>query len=592
MEFEILLRLEDVTLHKRGSEFVGTLSFTQHHFFFRQNSSNESHDGTGSSRPMEIWVCYPMIDRVDFHRGSVRLISEEVEKQPESFGLLLSNTLGFINNTSITNSNKDESFDLDVDYSNRNKNRGANIRIQMRDFTYIALEFKNILRAQEAYEYILKLTCIEKVQDLYAFSYKQVKVESGFNGWELYNVKREFERQGIDWSKWRISDLNKQYSLCDTYPRKLIIPAKVGDSMLSEAVKYRSKNRFPALSYYYAKNGCTITRCAQPLVGIKQNRSIQDENLVMAIFETNNKLDARNLIVDARPVANATAQMALGAGSENVEYYGSQIKKIYLNIDNIHVMRDSLNKIKDLLKNSDIDGNAMKSITKDRISKTGWIDHIRGILKGVENLTKWLTLEGVHILIHCSDGWDRTSQISSLVQICCDPYFRTLEGICVLIEKEWCSFGHRFNDRCGHLQLESKFYNHTEPGNFQRIRSLNQRFQHHQGVKLESPVFLQFLDCIYQLIGQHPEKFEYNERFLRRLLYHLYSCQYGTFLGDCELERSQLDVYTKTQSVWGYFLSRKAQFTNPGFVPHDEILDIGYTGESVQFWYSLYQIAR
>lgn len=584
MEFQILLRLEDVTLYKRGQTFVGTLNFTKHHFFFKQQpiSSGE--------RELEIWVCYPMIDRVDFHRGSVALVSEEFSDggKQESFGSMLSNTLGF-------SSIEEKPIDLDGEreYNPKAaKNRGANIRIQMRDFTYIALEFKNILRAQEAFEMIMKLTCIEKIKDLYAFSYKQVKIENGFNGWELYNVKREFERQGVDFDgKWRLTDLNINYSLCDTYPRKLVVPSNVSDTMLRHSVKYRSKNRFPVLSYYYKGNGCTITRCAQPLVGIKQNRSIQDERLVLAIFGSNDRTNAKNLIVDARPVTNATAQMALGAGSENVEYYGNNCKKIYLNIDNIHVMRDSLNKVKDLLKNSDIDGNVLNSIDEEMIEKTNWLEHIRGILKGVESLTKWLTLEGVHILIHCSDGWDRTAQISSLVQICVDPYFRTLEGICVLIEKEWCSFGHRFNDRCGHLQLEAKFYNHTEVGNFQRIRVLNQRFQHHQGVKFESPVFHQFIECIYQLIQQHPTKFEYNERFLRRLIYHLYSCQYGTFLGDCEMDRVNQGIFKETRSVWDYFLCRKPQFVNMGYHSYDDILDIGYGVGNVHFWGSLFQIS-
>lgn len=580
MEFQILLNLEDVTLYKRGNATVGTLNFTKHHFFFRESPPIE-----GNGRPMELWICYPMIDRVDFQRGSATFIVEDaMEKQQESFGSMLSNTLGFSNNSS-----NGEEMGIDLDTS-KGKSRGANIRIQMRDFTYIALEFKNILRAQEAYEMILKLTCIEKIKDLYAFSYKQVKIEQGFNGWEIYNVKREFERQGVDFDKWRLTDLNKDYSLCDTYPRKLIVPVNVSDTMLRHSVKYRSKNRFPVLSYYYKKNGCTITRCAQPLVGIKQNRSIQDEHLVLAIFGTNGKTHARNLIVDARPVTNATAQMAMGAGSENVEYYGDNCRKIYLNIDNIHVMRDSVNKVKDLLKNSDIDGSIVNGIDQERIDKTNWLDHIRGILKGVESLTKWLTLEGVHVLIHCSDGWDRTAQISSLVQICVDPYFRTLEGICVLIEKEWCSFGHRFNDRCGHLQLEAKFYNHTEMGNFQRIKVLNQRFQHHQGVKFESPVFHQFLDCVFQLIQQNPDKFEYNERFLRRLVYHLYSCQYGTFLGDCEKDRVNQGIYENTKSVWDYFLCRKAQFVNPEYTVYDDILDIGYGAGNVQFWGGLFQL--
>jgi hypothetical protein len=30
--------------------------------------------------------------------------------------------------------------------------------------------------------------------------------------------------------------------------------------------------------------------------------------------------------------------------------------------------------------------------------------------------------------MHCSDGWDRTPQISALAQMMIDPFFRTLRG--------------------------------------------------------------------------------------------------------------------------------------------------------------------
>jgi hypothetical protein len=86
-------------------------------------------------------------------------------------------------------------------------------------------------------------------------------------------------------------------------------------------------------------------------------------------------------------------------------------------------------------------------------------------------------------------------------------------------------------------------------------------------VKETSPVFHQFLDATYQLLYQHPTRFEFNERFLRRLLYHLYSCQYGTFLYNSEKERVQARAKDKTRSVWDYFLARKEQFVNPGYDP-------------------------
>ncbi len=30
------------------------------------------------------------------------------------------------------------------------------------------------------------------------------------------------------------------------------------------------------------------------------------------------------------------------------------------------------------------------------------------------------------VLIHCSDGWDRTTQVMALAQLMLDPYYRTI----------------------------------------------------------------------------------------------------------------------------------------------------------------------
>jgi myotubularin-related protein 1/2 len=97
----------------------------------------------------------------------------------------------------------------------------------------------------------------------------------------------------------------------------------------------------------------------------------------------------------------------------------------------------------------------------------------------------------------------------ALAQILLDPYFRTIEGIATLVEKEWCAFGHKFQDRCGHGQD----FNHLPDE--------------------RSPVFLQFLDALYQVVAQFPTAFEYTDGLLLFLADHVSSCLFGNFLGIC-----------------------------------------------------------
>jgi len=105
-------------------------------------------------------------------------------------------------------------------------------------------------------------------------------------------------------------------------------------------------------------------------------------------------------------------------------------------------------------------------------------------------------------------------------------------------------------------------------------------------MKETSPVFHQFLDSVYQILYVQPNRFEFNERFLRRLLYHAYSCQYGSFLYDSEKERVEAQVRKKTRCVWDYFLARRKEFINTDF---DTRLDKGEgvlfpKGDNVRWW--------
>jgi len=237
-------------------------------------------------------------------------------------------------------------------------------------------------------------------------------------------------------------------------------------------------------------------------------------------------------IYDARPKVNAVANMARGGGYENEDHYQSA-ELVFLDIHNIHVMRESLRKVKDMCFPHIEDQRWLTNL-----EATNWLDHIKQILSGAVKIADKVSVHRTSVVVHCSDGWDRTSQLTSLSMLLLDSYYRTLTGFMVLIEKEWLSFGHKFSNRIGHGDDR---HNDSE----------------------RSPVFLQFIDCVWQVSQQFPNAFEFNEYFLTTILDHLYSCLFGTFLFNCEKERRDNKLSTRSQSLWTFINSKRSVFLNP-----------------------------
>lgn len=61
------------------------------------------------------------------------------------------------------------------------------------------------------------------------------------------------------------------------------------------------------------------------------------------------------------------------------------------------------------------------------LESTRWLQHLSVMLKAATLVCSAVEREGRPVLVHCSDGWDRTPQIVALAKVLLDPYYRTLE---------------------------------------------------------------------------------------------------------------------------------------------------------------------
>ncbi|RXN05854.1 myotubularin-related 1-like isoform X2 [Labeo rohita] len=351
---------------------------------------------------------------------------------------------------------------------------------------------------------------------LFAFKYRETFPE---DGWKIYDPVAEYKRQGLPNESWIISKVNSSYQLCETYPALLVLPSNVTEDELKRVAAFRAKRRFPVLSWIHPESQATIVRCGQPQVGPSDRRCREDERYLQTILDANAQ-SHKLCIFDARQSTVADTNKAKDGGYENESFY-INVELNFLEIPNIHVMRESLRKLKEVVYPA-IDQQRWFS----SVDSTHWLEYIRLLLAGAVRIADRIESGKTSVVVHCSDGWDRTAQLTSLAMLMLDAHYRSLRGFQVLLEKEWLSFGHRFASRVGHGDG-----NHA---NSER-----------------SPLFVQFIDCVWQMTRQ--------------------------------------EVYSKTVSLWSYVNSQLEEFTNPLYVNYEHhVLYPVASLRHLELWVSYY----
>ncbi|XP_035378000.1 myotubularin-related protein 3 isoform X2 [Electrophorus electricus] len=419
----------------------------------------------------------------------------------------------------------------------------------------------------------------------------------------ISRFRSEVDRMSFDTrNAWRISEINDKYKLCSSYPQLLMVPAWITDKELENVAAFRSWKRFPAVVYRHQSTGAVIARSSQPEVSWWGWRNANDEHLVQSIakacavdsnsptrslangsfsrdyangpdlsdveFDSSmtNSSEVESLasqpqkllILDARSYAAAVANRAKGGGCECPEYYPN-CEVVFMGMANIHSIRKSFQSLRFLCAQMPDPANWLSAL-----ESTKWLQHLSLLLKAALLVVNAVDRDHRPVLVHCSDGWDRTPQIVAMAKLLLDPYYRTTEGFQVLVETEWLDFGHKFADRCGHGE---------------NAEDLNER----------CPVFLQWLDCVHQLHRQFPCSFEFNEAFLVKLVQHTYSCLFGTFLCNSGKEREEHHIQERTCSVWSLLRPAKRSFRNMLYSSHSEtVLHPACHVRNLMLWTAVY----
>uniref|UniRef100_A0AC11BEY0 Myotubularin related protein 12 n=1 Tax=Ovis aries TaxID=9940 RepID=A0AC11BEY0_SHEEP len=280
---------------------------------------------------------------------------------------------------------------------------------------------------------------------------------------------RELERTKGN-MKYKAVSVNEGYKVCERLPAYFVVPA----ALLEEDIVFFQGRGIP-IWCWSCHNGCALLKMSA-LPKEQDDGVLQiQKNFSDRIYKT----------VHRPPYETAkTEDLSSNFLSlQEIQMAYSKFKQLFL-IDNSTEFWDTDIKWFSLLESS------------------SWLDIIRRCLKKAVEIIECLEAQNMNVLLLEDNASDLCCLVSSLAQVMMDPHCRTIFGFQSLVQKEWIMGGHCFLDRCNHLR---------------------------QSDKEEAPVFLLFLDCVWQLVHQHPPAFEFTETYLTVLSDSLYIPIFSTF---------------------------------------------------------------
>lgn len=426
---------------------------------------------------------------------------------------------------------------------------------------------------------------------------------------------------------WRLSLINTKLFF-PSLPQIFALPSLISDDFLFKLSKYFKNKRFPILSWRctkfqtneYKKNtiSSALFRSSSlvknmPNILVTKGPNQTNNNSSLKKKNVDNLNEAENYIYNLLSVA--TKFKNLQKNNDQIIQYDELYNQIYEQLDKPHLLYLTNNyDISDIeyiysqiyvfgdktypkgkTLNSDItfinidlpDFNQVEisfdklfksySVNKPseisisdhlyHVSKSKWLVYLSQLIELSSTIAFLMYNNPTYCIIGFGDGTEISAQINSLTQIIIDPFYRTIEGFQILVEKEWIAYNYKFAIKNGTFGQNNTTF---------------------------IPIFMQFLDCVHQIMLQYPNAFEFNNYFLKFLAYHHISNRFSTFLlssiQSCQ-DENNIEINQKESEMSFDMFSAKTSFDTSEFVEEKEYTSFtedietnnipNYTNESI-----------
>lgn len=211
--------------------------------------------------------------------------------------------------------------------SANNSLNGGSIILKCKDLRVLQLDISNSEDYHNIFLSIQRLSNLEKPDLLYPFFYRHMYsiLEDGYT---LFSPEIEYSKL-ISSEEFRITNINKNYTVCNTYSSTLVVPKSIDDDTIVAAANFREGGRFPLISYRH-ENGTVLLKSSQPLLNNGNKRCRADEKILNAVLGPYKK----GYIIDMRSATYINNCKSKGGGTEPEGNY-AQWKKVCKPLDKI-----------------------------------------------------------------------------------------------------------------------------------------------------------------------------------------------------------------------------------------------------------------